>query len=121
MGAIKRIQVYQLITSEYLSSSPLSPSDIPDANSLGRNESENFVSWLFSGDDGGVHGRRQLVRDGRIESGFCEHVRIFGEGVGVAFGGGGKHDDAESGGHRRRDTIRVGDEFHDGDGATRTQ
>jgi hypothetical protein len=51
-----------------------------------------------------------------LEAGVREHACVLVESVGVAFGGGGEHNEAEPGGGWRGDAIRIWDEVDDRDG-----
>src|SRR5688572_15931477 len=58
---------------------------------------------------------------GRLETRLLEHLPVFVERVGVPFGCGRQHDEAEAGGLRWSHSIGVRHKFDNGDLSTRAQ
>jgi len=61
--------------------------------------------------DDALHGPVEVMNDIAGKAGLAEHEVVFGEGVGIAVGGGGEHGESETGEFGRRDAVFIGHEF----------
>src|SRR5258706_15364397 len=79
---------------------------------------------LFVGayrNDSLIYRSRKRAKSGRLETGLLQHLFVFSERIGVAFWRRGEHDQAEAGGRRRRNAIRVWDELNNRDMSARSK
>src|SRR4051812_30470303 len=76
---------------------------------------EGAFAWAvlgsFEGNDSLLGGWRQCVKLASGEARLPKRALVFDEGVGIATGRRGQHGECKCGCRRRRNAIRVGNEF----------